>query len=128
LARAATLVDGILYAGNADNLAEMIVLIGKKHDSEMVTSYTPIRSRGSTKDRQVFLLLGFEKMGKKIAKRALERFGSPEEVFYAIMNGQIKELEGVGEGLAKKWKDALQEQYAGSGEETFVPKIKFIGG
>ncbi len=99
LGRIANTVDGIFFCGSKERMVDLMVKIGVKANYRGV-EYTPVRPRPETKDMQLFVLMGVPEIGRGLAQRALDHFGSVEEVFHAIMDGKIKDLSGVGE---KKW-------------------------
>jgi len=64
----------------------------------------------SLNDEQEFLLAGLPKVSTVLAKRLLKEFGSPAAVF-AASEDELKQVDGVGDVLAKRIREVLAKKY-----------------
>lgn len=102
----------IIWTKNQLETAEMLIAIAKREQLELKNA---VSLRGKRKFRspnqmQEYLLAGLPKISTLTAKKLLKHFGSPEKVF-AASEEQLKEVDGIGDKLAKKIRYILSKQY-----------------
>jgi len=102
----------ILWTSNQLETAELLLSIAKREQLERNKN---VAMRGKKKARSVneiqeYLLSGLPKISREKAKRLLKHFGTPEKVFTASEE-ELKQVEGIGEKLAKKIRYILRKNY-----------------
>ena len=98
----------VLHTPNVARSAALIYRLAL-HSTNGLGYEPPLRT-GKPKDaklNQVFLLEGLPGCGNKTAKKLLEHFGTPADVFFATEQ-QLRAVDGIGPALAKRIVEAVK--------------------
>lgn len=104
----------ILWSMSQEDTAAMLYWVAKR---EQIKEKRSVSLRGekqpsALKDQQLWLIAGLPGIDRKMSKRLLDEFGSPEAVFTASEE-ELKNVKGVGEITAKRLRDVLTEEVEG---------------
>lgn len=102
----------IIWTKNQLETAEMLYTIAKREQTDRRKSVAiRIKKRFMSSNQiQEFLVSGLPKISTATARKLLKHFGSPEGIFTAS-ESELKNVEGVGEKLAKKMRLILTKKY-----------------
>ena len=102
----------IIWTRNALETAEMLFALAKREQLERNKSVTirVKRKFRSTNQMQEYLVCGLPLISCEKAKKLLKHFGSPEKVFSASED-ELREVEGIGEKLARKIREVVAKKY-----------------
>ncbi len=101
----------IIWTDSEEETASFLFWIARREQTEEKRS---ISLRGekkpsTIKDQQLFLVAGLPDVDKKMSKRLIEKFGTPEEVFTASEE-ELKKVKGIGDKTANKLRNILTEE------------------
>ena len=102
----------ILWTKSQLETAELLFTIAKREQVQLKRGIA-LRAKPafrSLNQEQEFLVGGLPKISGVLAKRLLKRFETPERVFTATEE-ELKEVDGIGEKLAKKIRKLLTKKY-----------------
>ena len=102
----------ILWARNIEETAALLYQIAKR---EQLKKKRPISIRvkhrfRSLREQQEFLVCGLPLVSTVLARRLLDKFGSPEAVFNASEE-DLQKVKGIGKELAAKIKNVLETKF-----------------
>ena len=102
----------IIWTKNQLETAEMLFIIAKR---EQITRKKHIALRvkrrfKSVNQVQEFLVSGIPKVSTQTAKKMLKHFDSPEKIFTASET-ELKQVDGIGDKLAKKIRMIMTKKY-----------------
>ena len=102
----------ILWTANQLETAELLFSIAKREQLDRKKSVS-IRGKKKTRSMneiQEYLVSGLPKISREKSKYLLKDFGTPQKIFMASEE-ELKDVEGVGEKLAKKIRKILTKSY-----------------
>jgi len=102
----------ILWTENQLETAELLFSIAKREQLERKNSVS-IRGKKKTRSMneiQEYLIAGLPKISREKSRSLLKHFGTPQKIFTASEE-ELKNVEGVGEKLAKKIRKILTKSY-----------------
>jgi len=105
----------IIWTRNPKETAAQLYWIARREQLELKR---PVQLRSFSMDaplhkHQEFLVSGLPFVNAVMSKRLLKRFGTPARLF-AATEEELKEVEGIGHVKAKKIRELLDAEYAGS--------------
>ncbi len=102
----------IIWTRNQLETAEMLLTLAKREQLGKKASLA-IRTKKRTRsasELQEFIVSGLPQVSGKTARKLLKHFGSPERVF-AASESELRQVEGIGEVMAKRIKHILTKKY-----------------
>lgn len=100
----------IIWTYNQLETADMIISIANREKKDKETSIRGKRTFLSENQEQEFIVCGLPKVSIVKAKSLLKKFGNPEKVFTA-KEEELKDVEGIGEIMAKNIRKILTKRY-----------------
>ena len=101
----------IIFTRNSKETSSYIYSIIKREQDEGFKDYSMHSSKPLTlKEQQEYLISSLPGIGPKLAKPLLEKFGSPEKVFYASLD-ELQEVELIGKKKAQNIQDIIKKKY-----------------
>ena len=101
----------LLYTKNSKETASLISSIAKREQDEGYKEFTMHSAKPLTmKEQQEYLISSLPGIGPKLAKPLLEKFGSPEKVFFASLE-ELQEVELIGKKKAENIKNIILTEY-----------------
>ena len=102
----------ILYTDNAEETAEMLLVLARREESESPSSYSwiPKRTYHSIKEAQEAIIASFPDIGPVHAKKLLSEFGSVRGVVTASVD-DITAIKGIGTKKAEKIVEVAMKEY-----------------
>lgn len=99
----------IIPTPNATHTAKLLVSMCSRKDASKGPFLKKIRKSDDLARQQLSVLCSLPGVGEKLAKRMLERFGSPVQTLNASV-ADLAKVDGLGEARAKKIKQTLERQ------------------
>lgn len=101
----------IIWTNSEEDTASFLYWIAKREqmEEERSISLRGEKQPSTLRDRQLFLVAGLPDVDKKMSKRLLKEFGTPEAVFGASEE-ELKDVKGIGDKTAKKLRKVLSKE------------------
>lgn len=102
----------VLWSNEIKGTAELLRSLAKREqeENEKEVAVRGGKSPKTEKELQEFVVAGLPDINTKIARRLLKEFGTIQEVFTAS-EGELKEVEGIGDKKAEGIKKLVQKEY-----------------
>ncbi len=106
----------IIWTESEEDTASFLYWIAKREqlEEEKSISLRGEKKPATLKERQLFLIAGLPGVDKKMSKRLLEEFRTPEGVFNA-KEDEMKKVKGIGDKTASKLKKILTKRAENDG-------------
>lgn len=100
----------VIWSNSEEDTSAMLFWIARREqlEEERGVSLRGEKQPSTLKEQQLWLIAGLPGIDRKMSKRLLEEFGTPENVFTASEK-ELKSVKGVGEVTAKKLREVLSE-------------------
>lgn len=107
----------IIPTPSAAHTAKLLVSLCSRKNKSHGPFLKKVKKSGDLQKQQLVSLCSLPGIGEKLAIRALEKFGTPLDVFNATTT-ELAKIEGLGKARAKKIKNILETQSSHAVQST----------
>ena len=102
----------IIYTKNTKETSSLLYLIAKREQEETSKDFSMHADKRvmSLKDQQEYIISSLPSVGPSLAKELLKKFNTVKSIINAD-ESQLKEVEKLGDIIAKKIKEAVDKEY-----------------